>query len=366
MPWSRRRFLSTLPAYSVSWRVAALAAEKGKPSILFRYKDLATEFPIVRLTDPSCTSFLPAHYQRALPRHSNFLLYASDVTGRMEAFRMEAKTPVTRQLTEQEGLDPFSLTLTPDERSFCCIAQGKLLVVNVSSGKVREVYRIPDGFESGSGMSLAQDGLYAALVEKKDAMYRLRLVRMSDGTATTLAESAEEISDPIPRPRRAAILYARGNGLWLVKYDGQQNYRLRLADGETGPATWSPDGRTVLYLNYPSDPHKLHSVREFTPDTNADAWVSDTTQFVAFERNADASVLVGASGSKASPYVLLLVRSVKRELTLCEHRSSDPRRVSPIFSPDSQSVFFGSDQHGKPAIYSMTVEKLVAQTDSTQ
>jgi oligogalacturonide lyase len=215
-------------------------------------------------------------------------------------------------------------------------------------------------------MSLAGDGLYAALIEQKLGMYRLRLIRMSDGKATTLVESPEELRDPIARPRRASVLYARGNVLWLVNYDGQQNTRLRLAEGEIGPANWTPDGRTILYLNYPSDPHKLHCIRECTPDSKEDAWISDTTQFVGFERNADASVLVGASGSKASPYVLLLVRSVKRELTLCEHRSSDPRRVSPIFSPTSQNVFFGSDQHGKPAIYSIAVEKLVAETDSTQ
>lgn len=369
MPWSRRRFLSALPVCSVGWSIPARAADKGKNSILFRYKDLATEFQILRLTDPANTSFLPAHYQRAMPRHGNFLLYASDETGRMEAYRMESKAPAVRQLTEQEGLDPFSLTLTPDDRSFWCLAQGKLLEVNVNSGKVREIYRIPDGFESGSGMGLAQDGLYAALIEKVEktgAMHRLRLIRMSDGTATTLAESPDEIRDPIPRPRRASVLYTSGSELWLVNYDGQQNYRLRLAEGETGMANWSPDGRTILYLNYPSDTHKLHNIREFTPDTNEDVWVSDTTQFVAFERNADASVLVGASGSKASPYVLLLVRAVKRELTLCEHRSSDPRRVSPIFSPSSQNIFFGSDQHGKPAIYSVAVEKLVAMTDSTQ
>jgi len=61
-----------------------------------------------------------------------------------------------------------------------------------------------------------------------------------------------------------------------------------------------------------------------------------------------------------------LVRSVKRELTLCEHRASDPRIVSPIFSQNSQNIFFGSDQHGKPAIYTMAVEKFVAETDSTQ
>jgi oligogalacturonide lyase len=372
MTRSRRWFLSAVPLGCAAGVVNTARAEKAKATLsaAFRYKDLSTEFQILRLTDPGFTSLLPAHYGRALPRHGNFLLYASDLTGRMEAFRMESKGAVSHQLTEQEGLDPASITLTPDERGFCCVAGGKLLQVNVGSGKTREVYRIPEGFEGGSGMSLAEDGLYAALIEKKGISYRLRLIRMSDGSATTLAETSggadAELRDPIPRPRRASVLYRRANDLWLVNYDGQQNHRLRLSEGETGPANWSPDGRTVLYLNYPADPHKLHNLREFTPDTNADAWVADTTQFVAFERNADASVFVGASGSKASPHVLLLVRSVKRELTLCEHRSSDPRMVSPIFSSNSQNVFFGSDQHGKPAIYSVGVEKLVSETDSTQ
>jgi oligogalacturonide lyase len=119
-------------------------------------------------------------------------------------------------------------------------------------------------------------------------------------------------------------------------------------------------------LNYPADRRRLHNIREFVPDTNEDASVADTSQFVGFERNGDASVFAGASGSKASPHVLLLVRAVKRELTLCEHRASDPGMVSPIFSPNSQTVFFVSDRHGKPAIYCMAVEKLVAETDSTQ
>ena len=360
MKRTRRWFMFAAPA--------ACLADKTKPvpSAYFHYKDPSTEFPVVRLTDPGFTSLLPAHYGRAVSRKGAFLLYASESPGRMEAFRMEAKTGVSHQLTEQEELDPASLTLAADERSFCCVAAGKLLSVNLGNGKVREVYRISEGFEHGSGMSLAEDGLYASLIERKGPTYRLRLIRMLDGAATTLAETQQELRDPILRPRRASVLYSREGGWWLANYDGQQNYRLRLAEGEGGPANWSPDGRSVLYLNYPADRRRLHNIREFIPDTNEDSGLGDTTQYVAFERNGDASVFIGASGSKASPHVLLLVRAVKRELILCEHRASDPHMVSPIFSPNSLSVFFVSDQHGKPAIYSMAVEKFVSETDSTQ
>jgi oligogalacturonide lyase len=358
---SRRCFLAAFAA------LPALAQRtRTVPSTILRYADPATEFPVIRLTDPMYASRLPAHYGRSLARRGNYMLYASDVNGRMDAYRMDLKSGVSHQLTDVDGLDPGSLTFTADEREICCVAGGRLLLVNVGNSRSREAYRVPDGFTPGTGMSLSEDGLYATVVEKQGDRYRLRLVRAATGMPTTLAEANEEVRDPMPRPRRASVLYRRGNGLWLANYDGQQNYRLRLADGELGPATWSPDGRSILYLNYPTDPHRLHNIREFTPDLNQDAAVADTTQFAAFERNADASVFVGASGGKATPFVLLLIRSVKRELTLCEHRASDPAMVAPVFSPNSQRIFFTSDREGKPAIYSMQVEKLVEETDSGQ
>jgi oligogalacturonide lyase len=50
-------------------------------------------------------------------------------------------------------------------------------------------------------------------------------------------------------------------------------------------------------------------------------------------------------------------------LPLCEHRSSDATAVRPVFSPDSQRVFYQSDRDGKPAIYAVNVQKLVEPTD---
>jgi oligogalacturonide lyase len=38
--------------------------------------------------------------------------------------------------------------------------------------------------------------------------------------------------------------------------------------------------------------------------------------------------------------------------------------VQPMFSPDSQKVFFQSSKHGKPAIFMMAVDKLVEKTES--
>jgi oligogalacturonide lyase len=362
---SRRWFLLSIPA------AAGFAADiggKGRtlPALIFRYADPSTEFPVVRLTDPAHTSILPASYQHPISKR-NFMLYASDVTGRFEAFRMDLKNGQSKQLTEAENLDPTTLALLPDDRGFCYADGERVMESSFSILHAREVYRLPAGFESG-GLSVAEDGMYAVVTEKKPGKSRIQLVNIAKGGAVKLAECEEEIHDPIPRPKRASILYRRGSGsgtgIWLANYDAQQDYRLRLAEGETGPAEWSPDGRSVLYLNYPAERGKLHNLREFTPDTKEDKMVAPTSQFVGFGGNRDASVFVGASGSKASPHVLLLVRSVKRELTLAEHRASDPKMVAPLFSPNSQRVYWGSDQHGKRAIYSMSVERLVEETEA--
>src|SRR5580692_11800876 len=103
---SRRWFLCAAPVGAVLSREALAEKTRPEPSVLFRYSDPSTEFPVLRLTDPAVTSVLPAHFGKAVAKRGNFLLYAADATGRMEAFRMESKGAAIRQLTEQEDLDP--------------------------------------------------------------------------------------------------------------------------------------------------------------------------------------------------------------------------------------------------------------------
>jgi hypothetical protein len=87
--------------------------------------------------------------------------------------------------------------------------------------------------------------------------------------------------------------------------------------------------------------------------------VSPTSQFASFSPNFDGSVFVGASRSKAQPNVVLLLRTAKREMTLCQHHASKASAVTPVFSPDARRVYFQSDEEGKPALYSVNVELLI-------
>src|SRR5579871_1614380 len=112
---SRRAFLGVVPA------VCFAATKSAIPSAAVRYNDPSTEFPVVRLTDPMFSSRMPAHYQHSVARRGNYLLYSSDLQGRIDAYRIDLKTGVSHQLTDDKDVDPRSLTLTGDERSICYI-----------------------------------------------------------------------------------------------------------------------------------------------------------------------------------------------------------------------------------------------------
>jgi oligogalacturonide lyase len=300
---------------------------------------------------------------KSISRNQSFLLYSSDRTGSMQAWRMDLKNGESRLLTDAEGLDPASLALSPDERSFYYWDKNSLKRCYFTGVRSVDVYRIPEANARIPGCAVSDDGLYAAFCVKTASDARLQLLDLVRRTVTDLSQQKAEIGEPHFRPHRAQVLYRRNGSLRLVDFTGHNDRPLKTAEGgELGPARWNPTGRTLFYLHFPGV-HDLNTIRELTPDENTDKLVAKTSQFVQFGVNGDASVFVGASRNSGSPYVLLLLKVTRRELTLCEHHASDPAAVSPVFSPDSQRVFFQSDRDGKPAIYRIRVEKFVEETD---
>lgn len=362
-PVSRRRLLISGLAVSRLFAEGSKGAQFA--SDWRRYADPATELTVYRLTDPAFSSTMPAHYNRAIPQRGGVMLFCCDRNGSPQAFRMDLKAGQTVQLTDVEGLDGRSLSLMPDGRSASFFAGRTLHIATFASHRDRVVYTVPDGWERGPGASATGDGAAALFVECQSGNSRLRSVPFLRSAPRTVVQAQFEISHPIARPYRAQILYRKADReLWLVNSDGQQNRKLKLADGRIGPANWSADGRLILYLRFPDDPKLLAEIREHSPDTNTDKLVAKTSQFAHFGYNRDTSVFVGASRNAASPTVLLLLRVTRREFTLCEHKATSPDMVAPMFSPDAQRIYFESDRHGKPALYAMNVDKLVEKIES--
>src|SRR6476469_2927959 len=149
---SRRSFI--ISGFAVASAHSEGAKGETFPSDATRYADPATELDVYRLTDPGYTSLLPAYYNRAIAKNSGSLIFTCDRNGSPQVFRMDLKTAATRQLTDSKDVDPASVTLTPDNRSFCYFAGRSLQAANLSTLRSREVYEIPEGWDRCAGMTV--------------------------------------------------------------------------------------------------------------------------------------------------------------------------------------------------------------------
>lgn len=346
--------LAVLPG---SLAAAGVEARKSKPlprvGEFFRFADPATEIPVVRLTNPATASLLPAPTNAFISVKERFLVFSSDRTGRGAPFRLDLRTGSLSQIVPAAELLPLSLCLDPQQRFLYYIDGSTLKEVNLSSKKVQAIK------DDVSAFSISSSGSDLVLVR------RGRLERLNDGEKPLAEDVASQC---LIRPGGSGCLFDRASAenreFWYVPLNADLGADPRLlAKGWISDPFWSPDGQSLLFLrDVRTDDAVLSEIREVSPETGLEQKVAPTSQFAAFAPNRNGSVFVGASRSKAQPTVILLLRSVTREFTLCEHRASHPASVSPVFSPDSRRVYFQSDHEGKSALYSVNVELVVDPT----
>jgi oligogalacturonide lyase len=360
---TRRAALAALPL------VVSAQSPPAKGQVLSsdwaRYPDPSTEFEVLRLTSSDYESHLVAPPGRGITRRSDQVLFTSTRTGQRQAFLLQLKDGRSRLLTQAAELAADALTLTYDDRALLFFDRRALQYSLLGGLREQELYRLRDGFEREAGPVSSSDGLSFYFVEGREGQSELRRLRRPGNAVETIAASDTGILDPAPNPRRSMICWRdREGGLHTMTIDGAGRRRVETPPGRVLQAHWSPDGQALLYLLDPAAPNELVSIREQQLDARTDTLVAKTSQFAAFAPNANASVFLGSSRSRANPAILILLRLTKRELLLCEHKAGEPARTAPQFAPNSQQIFFESDRHGRPALYTMAVEKLLEKTDS--
>src|SRR5215468_3069152 len=100
---------------------AAIAARRlfaqGQTGAVFhsdseRYADPLTELDVYRLTKPDYATTMTAYYNRGIARNSAWMLCCCDRGGSPQAFRLDLKSGDMRQLSQTDGLEGTTLTLT--------------------------------------------------------------------------------------------------------------------------------------------------------------------------------------------------------------------------------------------------------------
>jgi oligogalacturonide lyase len=338
----------------------ALFAAKGQdlPGEAKKFLDAATEFEILRVTSLDHNAWMPLASNRALTRKGDTLLFASDLSGTPQLYRHDFKLNKIRQLTEAAQLNTNSFTWTAADRSIIYIDGRKVL--QTATARDRLITELPEDWAQLPRLTASDDGLTVIVSSSNGTKTR---IASTGRAAATLEERDGDIGTLSLRPRRAGLSYMANGALRYIPLDTRKPVTLATAPGEVLSAYWTADGASLLYLLKPAGPGRLAEIREIVPEGNKDSLVAKTSQYGHFQRNGDATVFLGASASTASPYILVLLRSVKRELTICEHRASDPRLTRAVLSQSSTRMAFQTDRHGKMVIYAMAVERLIEQTE---
>lgn len=351
---TRRSLLAILPASLVAADTRNKSNLPRAVGEFVRFTDPTTETPVVRLTNPASASVMPAPANRFLASKDRALFFSSARAGRMCPFRTDLHSGIATQLADTAALAPESLCLDESGRLLYFLDDRRLNEVNVANKKVRPLAEDIDAF--------------AVLGRGQFVFLRKGQLQLSAPGAAPIADNAGNFC--LVRPGGKGCLFLRSSSqdareFWYAPFDSRDGLPKLLARGPLSNPFWSPDGQSILFLREISrnGVNTSEICQAFVESANIQT-VAPTSQFAAFAPNGDATVFVGASRSKAQPTILLLLRSVRREMTLCEHRSRHPALVSPVFSPDSRRVYFQSDREGNSAIYSVNVEALVEPTNS--
>jgi hypothetical protein len=271
-------------------------------------------------------------------------------------FHLDLRTGTLTMLAQTADLDTSSLCLDERAKLVYLIDAGTLKEITIGSKRMRALG------ENVSAFSILGPSEFVVVRQG-------RLQQLNAGGGIL----AEDVSSwCLVRPGGKGCAFGRATSvndreLWYVSLPDSADVKPKLlAKGRVSNPFWSPDGQSLLLLrDVEVGSTLLSEIHEVCPETQEERVLTRTSQFAAFAPNGDASVFVGATRSKAQPTIVLLIRSAQRELTLCEHRASNPVSVQPVFSPDSRRVYFQSDHQGKSAVYSVNVELLVEPTAST-
>lgn len=349
----------------------------------FTFKDRATGRSVRQVTSANAVHHQPFFLAPAYDDAQQHLVFVSHRTGRPEVYVEERESRTLVQLTDQPGLNEWSMHPSRDGRYIYYTAASGGYRVEVSTGEVETLIDFGRSALRGDGMVAAGMGTTAL-----SACGRWWAVATRDGDRTdiVIVDTERGTSGPILRrdtvahmqfcPDDSALLFYAGpfkERIWTVNRDGTGNRSLY--QRERGQwithESWIPGTGELAFVDWP------HGVFAIHVDTGE---VRVLASFSAWHPRANRNGTLMVADTNFPDIGLQAFRIDDAPSTpqlLCESLSSNqgehwagsfpyeegPIRViapqhthpHPTFSPDDRHVVFSSDRTGTTQVYEVEV-----------
>ena len=286
------------------------------------------------------------------------LVFASDRTGRTEAFLVEWPSGSMHQITaEGTGTPVVSL----DGRCILYFRNRVLIEQDISTGDRRDVAAQPDQAEGVGLVGQTADGMNIAFACHSGHSSFFSKVHRCGGTVRIFHRDHRWLEHLNPSPSDPGLLSFAwtipGQGessqrLWLVGIDGKQVrpiYPQAPSELVTHEA-WSADGKWIAFTSGPFDrtPGSF-SLKRVDPYSGIHETIAKGGNFWHCAPNDDCSMIV-ADTNWPDEGIKLVDAERQSSETLCLSRCRTAH-AHPCFSPDGRKVVFTSDMTGRNQIY---------------
>jgi Tol biopolymer transport system component len=276
------------------------------------------------------------------------------------------------------GARPFQLTDTPfSDLSPAWSPDGKEIAFFRTNGEVAAIYvvsslggharKVADvqglvGPRPGPGLSWSPDGRWLLLAERPDPAGPARITRLSlaDLARERLTEPPSATAGdfyPAISPDQREVAFVRSAAgswgsldIWVQPWDGGEPRRLTFGQYEdTGPLSWSPDGREIFFSSDVLRDGTVYRVSRQGGEPRPVPGVGEGTGFAT----VSASRVVYQQRTSAEPNIMRLPGrgnpTVQR--TPMPVVYSNRADLAASYSPDSQRIAFASHRRGPPNIW---------------
>lgn len=361
---------------------------------IFKYNDEYTGKQVFRLTSPEYLSHHPYFYNKMFTNDSKNLIYASNMDGNRNYYKLNINTGESLQLTEGENVKDYCANLSHDDLYLFITRKETLIRLNLDSLDEEIIYE-NDSDVIGTGIGYSSDSRYVIKTQMKKSDYvppkvghtnlqeqwekkpecRIVMIDVENKKSKVIYEEKTWLGHPQIRPGDNSTIMFCHEGLWekvdariwLINADGT-NLRCakpRVGEEKIGHEFWLHDGSRIAYLFCSNDSitgsyfTDNDLITFLDPDTLKEEIISKCPAFCHFITSPDNKMIVGDSRSKEAAFVYIIDVESKELKKLCFHGtswkhtygSSQDAHVHPAFSPDQTMVVFTSDKDGLPCVY---------------